>query len=145
VLNFWLRRWRDENEFFEKFEERRLEISRGGFVGVIGVIGGKSISSAHLKHSEMGDLGDSGEFSTFWEFSVNMAEYGRVSKPVTMLVGAEDSVGDCVSKMARKNTLFSCPGLAGACESCSELAVVLVEEVANESLDKASLGISGLA
>jgi hypothetical protein len=89
----------------------------------------------------MGDLGDFGNISMFWQFSMNLAESGRVSEPVTTLGDDGDSVGDCVLKTARKNTLFSCPGLAGACESCSELAVV--EEV--ESLDKASLGISGLA
>jgi hypothetical protein len=69
LLNFWLRRWRDENEFFEKFEERRLERSRGGFAGTVDNIGRCVASSAQLKRVETGGSGDfwakRGKFSDF--------------------------------------------------------------------------------
>lgn len=55
---------------------------------------------------------------------MELADSERVSRAVTTHVGAGGVIGVCASKMARDNTLFPGPLLAGSCESCSELAVV---------------------
>ena len=72
---------------------------------------------------------------------MKLADSERVSRAVTMEVGAEDSVGGFDLKTARNNALFLCPILAESCKSCGELA--LVESV--EGVKRASLGVCGLA
>lgn len=65
----------------------------------------------------------------------------RVSRAVTMEVGAGDPIGGCDSKTARNSALFPGPVLAGGCESCGELA--LVERVGD--LKTVLLRVGGLA
>jgi sugar (pentulose or hexulose) kinase len=61
-------------------------------------------------------------FSIFWCFFMKPAVAERVSRAVTMVVGAGEPIGACDSKTARNNALFSCPVTAGGCDV---LAVVV--------------------
>ena len=126
LLKFGRRRWRDKNGFFEKVEERRPERSRGCFVGTVDDVGSSEASSAQLKHLETSGSGGFGvrigDFSVFCTFFANPADAGRVLRSVEMVGSAGDSVGDGVSKTARKDALFSCPLPAGCCD---ELAGVV--------------------
>lgn len=95
LLNFCRRRWSDENEFFEESEGRRLEKSRGGFVGVVDSVGSPAASSAQLKRVETSDSGcfvimmEVGDFSIFWWFFMKPADSGLILK----VVGTGDSLG----------------------------------------------------
>ena len=60
-------------------------------------------------------------FSTFWPFSVESVEAGRVLVPVTMQVGVGDSRQDFDLKILPKISLFWCLVTAGGCD---ELAAV---------------------
>jgi hypothetical protein len=90
-------RWRpgqlrrsEKNGFVD--DERRLDISRGCFVGAIGTLGSAgsdSASSAQLKRVEMGGFWvKMGDISVFWSFLVKLSIVGRVSKVVGVGYGA---------------------------------------------------------
>jgi hypothetical protein len=91
-LNFRWRCWRDENEFFEEFEERRPERSRGGFVGAVDNMGRSVTSSAQLKHVETGGSGGfwakMGIISVFWSFLVKLGIAGLISNDGVVWDGA---------------------------------------------------------
>jgi hypothetical protein len=71
---------------------------------------------------------------------MNPAVSERVLRAVVTVVDARDSIGVCVLKMARNNTLFSCPEAA---EGCGEVAVV-VEDGALVGRKTPSLGVGRL-
>lgn len=108
-------------------------------------MGSTAASSAQLKRAEIdGSRGlgvKMGDFSTFSCFSVKLDVAECISGAVTMVACAGDFVGGSDSKTAHESALFSCPMLAGGCESCGELA--LVERVGG--CKTLSLGTSGLA
>ena len=94
------------------------------------VVGGgdKSVSSAQLKHVETSGSGGFGvkisDFSVFWWFSMELTDSELVSRAVTMLIGAGDTVGGCDSKTARNGALFSCLVGYGVIGVGDELSVV---------------------
>ena len=101
---------------------------QGCFLGGIYCVGSDSALLAHLKRLKtscsVSFLVKIAEFWWILQFFIKTAFAERILKPVTMKVGAGDSIEGCDLKMAPKTMHFSCPLLDVVCVSNSELAHV---------------------